>query len=170
MHRSDGARLSRYGQRSCREPPTPAFEFARTRLHRVMIGGEYGLNAFGLKTYAAAERGPRYMVLLFDASNSGQRHACSGDEAAPRPFRRTRWSATGRGDQPGELRGRARAMRQGRRSLGTPALARLRRLFPSEDHHRTCSAATSRPTDRCATPKPDVRSTTSSRWWRRSSG
>ena len=38
--------------------------------HRVMIGGAYGLNAFGLKTYAAAERGPRYMVLLFDASNA----------------------------------------------------------------------------------------------------
>jgi ornithine cyclodeaminase/alanine dehydrogenase-like protein (mu-crystallin family) len=38
--------------------------------HRVMIGGEYGLNAFGLKTYAAAERGPRYMVLLYDASNA----------------------------------------------------------------------------------------------------
>jgi ornithine cyclodeaminase/alanine dehydrogenase-like protein (mu-crystallin family) len=38
--------------------------------HRVMIGGEYGLNAFGLKTYAAAERGPRYMVLLYEASNA----------------------------------------------------------------------------------------------------
>ena len=38
--------------------------------HRAMIGSEYGLNAFGLKTYAAAERGPRYMVLLYDASNA----------------------------------------------------------------------------------------------------
>ena len=38
--------------------------------HRVMAGGAYGMNAFGLKTYAAVGRGPRYLVLLYDASTS----------------------------------------------------------------------------------------------------
>ena len=38
--------------------------------HRVMAGGAYGFNAFGLKSYAAVKRGPRYMVLLYDASTA----------------------------------------------------------------------------------------------------
>jgi ornithine cyclodeaminase/alanine dehydrogenase-like protein (mu-crystallin family) len=38
--------------------------------HRVMAGGAYGFNAFGLKSYAAVKGGPRYMVLLYDASTA----------------------------------------------------------------------------------------------------
>jgi alanine dehydrogenase len=38
--------------------------------HRLMAGGAYGFDAFGLKSYAAVGRGPRYMVLLYEASTS----------------------------------------------------------------------------------------------------
>jgi ornithine cyclodeaminase/alanine dehydrogenase-like protein (mu-crystallin family) len=37
---------------------------------RVMAGAAYGSNAFGLKTYAAVGRGPRYLVLLYDAAQA----------------------------------------------------------------------------------------------------
>jgi alanine dehydrogenase len=38
--------------------------------HRVMAGAAYGANAFGLKSYASVGRGPRYLVLLYDASTA----------------------------------------------------------------------------------------------------
>lgn len=36
--------------------------------HRTIIGGAYGFNAFGLKSYAATSPPPRYMVLLYNAT------------------------------------------------------------------------------------------------------
>lgn len=40
--------------------------------HRLMAGGAYGpaFGAFGLKSYAAVKGGPRYLVLLYDASTA----------------------------------------------------------------------------------------------------
>lgn len=36
--------------------------------HRTIIGGAYGFNAFGLKSYAATSPPPRYIVLLYNAT------------------------------------------------------------------------------------------------------
>ncbi len=50
--------------------PGEHLHLPKNGFHRVKVGLVQGLNAFGLKTYAAAGSRPRYLVMLYDLSNA----------------------------------------------------------------------------------------------------